>query len=256
MRRTNVAWLVLAVFAVWAGYEAAAFAQSAASSSDSGGGFISLSEAWQTTKSRFVAGGGTMWAILAASTIGLASLLERIFRLTRKAFVPPGLADEADRLWKEGKYDEIEALCGKYPNSILSKAIVFMVRKRESDMDSIGESVGDLAGREVVMHQMFAYPMIAVSTICPLFGLLGTVIGIIETFEKIAIAGAMGDPSMMAEGISKALVCTAFGLLVAIPMLFVYHMVKLRTQALNRELEEQASMLISDWFMKGKKVRS
>jgi biopolymer transport protein ExbB len=81
-------------------------------------------------------------------------------------------------------------------------------------------------------------------------------LGIIETFEMIAMAGAMGDPSIMASGISKALVCTAFGLVVAIPMLFIYHIIKLRTQYLNGLLEEEASFLISDWFLKGKEVRS
>ena len=217
---------------------------------------FSMREAWQTLASRFIAGGGTMWTILAASTIGFASILERLIRLRRRAFVPNGLADEADRLWKQGKFDEIETLCKKYRRSTLARIILFIVRKRDGNVETLNAAIGDLAGRDMTTHQMFAYPMLAVATICPLFGLLGTVIGIIETFETIAVAGAMGDPSIMAGGISKALVCTAFGLVVAIPMLFIYNFVKLRTQYLNRELEEEASFLVSDWFMKGKEVRA
>jgi biopolymer transport protein ExbB len=217
---------------------------------------FSVKLAWTTLKNRFEAGGGTMWAILFASTIGLASLLERMFRLKRRLFVPDGMADTANQLWKEGKFDEIEELCHRHRKSTLSKIILFTVRKRESGLDVVNEAIGEIAGRDMTTHQMFAYPMVAVATICPLFGLLGTVLGIIETFEMIAMAGAMGDPAIMASGISKALVCTAFGLVVAIPMLFIYHIIKLRTQYLNRLLEEDASFLISDWFMKGKEIRA
>jgi biopolymer transport protein ExbB len=217
---------------------------------------FSLGEAWATLKNRFEAGGGTMWAILFASTIGLASLLERLVRLRRRAFVPPGFVLQAELLWKEGKFDELEALTKRHKRSTLSKIVYFVVRKREESLERLSESIGEIAGRDFTTHQMFAYPMVAVATICPLFGLLGTVLGIIDTFEMIAVAGRMGDPSIMASGISKALVCTAFGLVVAIPMLFVYHVIKLRTQALNTDLEESASRLMSNWFMKGKEIGS
>jgi len=219
---------------------------------------FSVDAAWATLKSRFHAGGATMWAILLASTIGVASLLERMFRLTRNAFVPRGLAAKADELWREGKYDEIEAIAADRHNrrSTLAKIIRFVVRRRDADIHVINEAIGDIAGRDFTTHQMFAYPMVAVATICPLFGLMGTVLGIIDTFEMVAIAGAMGDPSIMAAGISKALVCTAFGLVVAIPTLFIYHMVKLRTQYLNRLLEEEASFLVESWLIKGKGIQS
>ena len=216
---------------------------------------FSVDAAWATLKSRFNAGGATMWAILMASTIGMASLLERLFRLTRKAFVPQGLAKKADELWHARKFDEIETLAAQNRHSTLSKIIRFVVRRRDADIHVINEAIGDIAGRDFTTHQMFAYPMVAVATICPLFGLMGTVLGIIDTFEMVAIAGAMGDPSIMAAGISKALVCTAFGLVVAIPMLFIYHLIKLRTQYLNRLLEEEASFLVEQWLIKGGEAR-
>ena len=211
---------------------------------------FNVDAAWATLKSRFTAGGATMWAILLASTIGMASLLERVVRLTRKAFVPAGLAAKADELWHLRKYDEIETLAAQHRNSTLAKIIRFVVRRRDADIHVINEAIGDIAGRDFTTHQMFAYPMVAVATICPLFGLMGTVLGIIDTFEMVAIAGAMGDPSIMAAGISKALVCTAFCLVAAIPTLFIYHLVKLRTQYLNRLLEEEASFLVESWLIK------
>ena len=60
----------------------------------------------------------------------------------------------------------------------------------------------------------------------------------------------MGDPSLLASGISKALVTTAFGLFVAIPTLFFYNVFRFRTNFLSRLLEEEVSGLVSEWFMK------
>jgi biopolymer transport protein ExbB len=96
---------------------------------------------------------------------------------------------------------------------------------------------------------MLTYPLAAVAGLSPLLGLFGTVLGMIESFEMVAIAGSMGDPALLASGISKALVTTAFGLFVAIPTLFFYHLFKLRTNYLAKLLEEEASTLMSEWLM-------
>jgi biopolymer transport protein ExbB len=70
-----------------------------------------------------------------------------------------------------------------------------------------------------------------VSTVAPLVGLLGTVIGMIEAFHVIATAGGLGDPTQLAGGISKALVNTAAGLAVALPALALHHWFKHRSTA-------------------------
>jgi biopolymer transport protein ExbB len=207
-------------------------------------------------KTWFVAGGSTMWGILFCSVLGLAFLLERLFRLRRQAFVPVGLAEEANILWQEGNFKEIEALCDRHRKSTLAKVIRYIVRKRTAPPDLIDTAIGDIAGRALTTHQMLCYPLLAVATIAPLLGLFGTVVGMIESFETVAAAGAMGDPTLLASGISKALITTEFGLIVAIPMLFFYHMIRLRTRQLNQMLEEEASSLVSDWLIEGEKIRT
>lgn len=207
-------------------------------------------------KTWFIAGGSTMWGILFCSVLGLAFLLERLFRLRRQAFVPVGLAEEANILWQEGKFKDIEALCDRHRRSTLAKVIRYIVRKRTAPPDLIDTAIGDIAGRALTTHQMLCYPLLAVATIAPLLGLFGTVVGMIESFETVAAAGAMGDPTLLASGISKALITTEFGLIVAIPMLFFYHMIRLRTRQLNQMLEEEASSLVSDWLIEGEKIRT
>lgn len=80
--------------------------------------------------------------------------------------------------------------------------------------------------------------------IAPLLGLLGTVVGMIITFQSISLFGT-GDPKLMANGISQALITTALGLLVAIPLLFMHTLVASRSRALSRILDEQSAGLIA-----------
>ncbi len=80
--------------------------------------------------------------------------------------------------------------------------------------------------------------------VAPLLGLLGTVVGMIATFQSITLFGT-GDPKMMADGISQALVTTALGLIVAIPLLFMHTLVASRSQVLVQILDEQSVGLVA-----------
>jgi biopolymer transport protein ExbB len=83
-----------------------------------------------------------------------------------------------------------------------------------------------------------------ISVVAPLAGLLGTVTGMIATFQAITLYGT-GDPQMMAGGISQALVTTVLGLLVAIPMTLLYTLVASRAKRIIHVLEEQAAGIIA-----------
>lgn len=102
---------------------------------------------------------------------------------------------------------------------------------------------GELAATELRLQQQKAYALNVVATIAPIVGLLGTVIGMIESFHVIA-ANGMGDPSMLAGGISKALVNTAAGLSVALPALAMHHV--LRSRLVGIALERQLNRLLDD----------
>jgi biopolymer transport protein ExbB len=72
----------------------------------------------------------------------------------------------------------------------------------------------------------------------------------IDSFEVVAIAGSLGDASLLAGGISKALITTAFGLIIAIPALGLYHHFRSKTHDLSLELEEVVNNLMGTWFYK------
>jgi biopolymer transport protein ExbB len=106
---------------------------------------------------------------------------------------------------------------------------------------------GDVATRGLRQAQQRAFPLALVATLSPLLGLLGTVIGMIGAFDAVALAGSLGDASVMAGEISYALVTTAMGLIVAVPALAAYHLVKARTTSLATSLDQQASEMINGW---------
>jgi biopolymer transport protein ExbB len=88
-------------------------------------------------------------------------------------------------------------------------------------------------------------PMIKLlAAVAPLLGLLGTVTGMIATFQSISLFGT-GDPKLMANGISQALVTTMLGLCIAIPLLFLHSIVAARSRTLIQILDEQTAGLLS-----------
>jgi biopolymer transport protein ExbB len=85
-----------------------------------------------------------------------------------------------------------------------------------------------------------------VATVAPIVGLLGTVVGMIEAFHVIAFTGGVGDASLLAGGISKALVNTAAGLAVALPSLAMHHFFRHRLVTSGLALEEQLERVLDE----------
>lgn len=198
---------------------------------------------------RLKQGGPAAIVQIGLSVFGAGFVFERLFRLRRKNIAPDGLADEARRLWGEGKFDELEKL-GQANPSTLARVIAFIARNRQSPMVEVSEVCGDMVSRELAGHYQRAYPLGIVATLEPLLGLLGMILGMISTFETVAIAGSLGDATQLAGGISEALVTTGLGLAIAIPFLALYHFFKHRTASFGVLLEEEVTSLLSEWLMR------
>lgn len=194
------------------------------------------------------AGGNTTIVQIILSVFGFGVVLERFARLRRKTIVPPGFSTQADELWKRGDWDGLEALCTK-DDSVLARVIYAVMTHRRNDFSQVSTIAGDEASRAMRKHMQKCYPVAIVATLEPLLGLFGTVVGMIEAFDIVALAGSMGNPSILADSISKALVTTEVGLAIAMPALFIYHHFKSRAGSLSIELEEEVSDLLNDWFL-------
>jgi biopolymer transport protein ExbB len=93
-------------------------------------------------------------------------------------------------------------------------------------------------------------PGSVIAAIAPLLGLLGTIIGMVEAFKLVEIYGDEGGATILAGSISKALITTVLGLVIAIPGLALYHFFRLRIQALGKQLDEEMEQLVNAWLLK------
>lgn len=189
--------------------------------------------------------GAAMYVIFAISILAAAVAIERLRHLRLQAIVPDGLAAEAIALWRARKFEQLHTLALE-GDSTLARILVYMVEKRNREHGAIANGCSDIASRELRRHQQKAYALAVVATVAPIIGLLGTVVGMIESFHAIAYAGGMGNPALLAGGISKALVCTAAGLTVALCALGAHHFFKHRVVGFGLKLEEAVNEVLEE----------
>ncbi|HET7267838.1 MAG TPA: MotA/TolQ/ExbB proton channel family protein [Oleiagrimonas sp.] len=191
-----------------------------------------------------MAGGWPMLPILLCSAIMLAIVLERFWSLRHDAVCPPGLGDEV-RQWAKARRLDTEHLKALADASPLGELFAAALVVRDRPREVIKERIED-TGRHVV-HRMerFLNTLGTIALIGPLLGLLGTVIGLIEMFTTVMLSG-VGDPAKMAGGIGQALVCTATGLVVAIPAYILHRYFRSRVTGYCVEMEKQVAVLLDD----------
>ncbi len=189
------------------------------------------------------AGGWPMIPLLLLSAAGLAIVVERFWSLRARVVMPPGLGDEV-RAWvaRGGALDpgHVESLRRNSPlGALLAAALDVRNRPREA----IRERVEDV-GRHLV-HRMERYlnTLGTIAAAGPLLGLFGTVVGMIQMFLGILDHG-MGDVNQLAGGIGKALVCTATGMVVAIPALAFHRYFRGRIAEYIVDMEHEAMQLL------------
>lgn len=185
--------------------------------------------------------------IVGLSILALAVTIERIRRCRQDAIVPRGLAEQVFLLFQQSDYRAAQRRLQDEQN-VLGRVLLHLVTQRHRGERAVSYAAGDLASVALREHLQRIYPLAVTATVAPIIGLLGTVVGMIEAFHAIAFNGAMGDPALLAGGISKALVNTAAGLSVALPSLLAYHFFKNRIAAYGIALEKAVNRAIAELF--------
>lgn len=188
------------------------------------------------------AGGWPMIPLLLLSVLALTLVVERAWTLRRSAVLPPSLGKEV-RTWAgSGKLDptHIESLRRTSP---LGELLAAALDVRHRPRDQIRERIEDV-GRHLV-HKMERYlnTLGTIAAAGPLLGLFGTVVGMIQMFLGILDHG-IGDVNQLAGGIGKALVCTAAGMIVAIPALVAHRWFRGRIAEYIVAMEHEAIALM------------
>ena len=191
----------------------------------------------------FMRGGPLMYPILFCSIIGWAIFMERFFAYFQIRRDMVKLRSRVADLVTENSSDDALELCtqGKSPLARILQVVLKNRGASRSHLKSLAEEVGE---REAVSLQRYLGLLATIANVSPLLGLLGTVLGMINAFNVIAAEG-VGTPATLGGGISEALITTAAGLSVAVPMLLVHRYLSARADRLTLELEE-ATMKIVD----------
>ena len=183
-----------------------------------------------------------MWPILLCSVIALAIIGERFWFLQKKRIIPEKLISQ---VWHWHKADALtdENILSIKNSSPLGRILAVGLINRNHEREIMKKSIED-SGRHVIPElERYLNSLGTIASISPLLGLLGTVIGMIKVFTAITVHG-VGNPTVLAGGISEALITTATGLSVAIPSLMFYRYFRGRIDEYVLTMEQEALKLV------------
>ncbi len=187
-------------------------------------------------------GGWIMFPIILCSIAAMAIIGERFWSLNRKKILPLHLVPQ---IWKEAQDNQINenTIRGLKNDSPLGVILAAGLENRHHGREIMKSSIEE-TGRQVV-HELerFLNTLGIIASITPLLGLLGTVLGMIKVFAAIMENG-VGNPAVLAGGISEALITTAAGLTVAIPSLIFHRYFERLIDEYVLKMEEESLKLV------------
>ncbi|MGB5226604.1 MAG: MotA/TolQ/ExbB proton channel family protein [Arenicellales bacterium] len=194
----------------------------------------------------FQSGGLLMWPLLLCSIIALAIIAERFWSLQKRNVAPADLLQQVLDHEKANRVsDDLLKLLVK--SSPLGRLFAVGLVNRDHGREIMKEAIEEEGS--IVVHELDRYlnTLGTIAAITPLLGLLGTVIGMIQVFTSITpevMTQGIGDPTVLAAGISKALITTAAGLAIGIPALMFHRYFKGKVHALTVAMEQQSIKLV------------
>ena len=187
-------------------------------------------------------GGWLMIPILTCLVVATSIIIDRLIALRHQKIIPGHVIGQVFGWMKNEQIDatKIKELKRQSPlGRVMAVGLVNSKHGRESMKDSIAEAIN----QEIHVMEKCMNALGSIAAISPLLGLLGTVVGMIKVFSKIVLQGT-GNPTLLAGGISEALMTTAAGLFVAIPALFFHRFLSSRIEEISLLLEQEAIKLI------------
>ena len=205
----------------------------------------------QELKNRFIEGGpGFMGIVLACLILGLAIAIERIIYLNFATTNTEKLVEDIESALKSGGVDSAKEICRNTPGPVASIFYQGLDRAGEG-VESAEKAVVAYGGVQMGQLEKNVSWISLFIALAPMLGFMGTVIGMIQAFDKIQAAGDM-QPSLVAGGIKVALLTTVFGLIVAIILQIFYNYIVAKIDSIVNDMED-ASITLIDILVSHKK---
>jgi biopolymer transport protein ExbB len=186
------------------------------------------------------------------SLIALTLVIERLMSLRRRVVIPdrflPGLKEllngnPADR-------EQVIAYCRKDGSSV-ANVFAAGIRKLHASIEIVEKHIKEAGEREELKLRRFVRALAVIASVTPLMGLLGTIFGMITAFQTVAVSGeALGKTELLAGGIYEAMITTAAGLTVAIPVLICYHWISAKIDRIVMDIDQMTLEFIEE-FVEG-----
>ena len=205
----------------------------------------------QELKKRFIEGGpGFMGIVLLCLILGLAIAIERIIFLNLSTTNTKKLTEDVEEALSSGGVEAAKEVCRNTKGPIASIFYQGLDRSNE-DLDAAEKAVVAYGGVQMGQLEKNVSWISLFIALAPMLGFMGTVIGMIQAFDKIEAAGDM-QPSLVAGGIKVALLTTVFGLIVAIILQIFYNYIIAKIDSIVNNMED-ASISLMDILVKNKK---
>lgn len=199
---------------------------------------------WETVQS----GGWLMAPILLCSVVAAAIVIERAWTLRRQRVLPADLSERVTAWLREGARDPA-GLAQRGGDSPLGRVFAAGADHAGGGRESMKAAMQEAVDRANHDLQRYLTTLGIVASVTPLLGLLGTVVGMIEVFSALMLAGS-GNAQALAGGIAEALITTAAGLSVAIPALMFHRYFLRRVDDLALEMEQEAARLADGLYVR------
>ncbi len=191
----------------------------------------------------FQAGGGTMWFLLACAVLGIALVLERLYTLFIRLNVDVKKFSSTviQAVDKQGVQAGI-AVCDK-SKSPVARVLRAALLKADQGKTAMEDAIVSAGTSELAFLDRGMPLLAGLTTVAPFFGFLGTVTGMIGAFRSVAAVGEV-DPTVVASGISEALITTKWGLMIAAPLAIVVILFQGRINSYLRDMETSSAQLL------------
>ncbi len=194
----------------------------------------------------FLSGGAVMWPLLLCSIIIWAIAIEKYWVFKQFKKQSRALFLEAERLLKDGKFHEAKGLCHNTHHAI-AECYMFLFDDDAKKNKNIWQ---EKMGRKILEVQIFLkkylWILATISVTAPFIGLFGTVVGIIRSFQSIAITGKSGF-SVVSGGLSEALIATAAGIIIAVIATIIYNYFQSQLSVMNTRFKNGVEDLINQF---------
>lgn len=198
-----------------------------------------------TLMSLYLKGGVVMHFITLCSVLALGVFLERLANLRKGKIISSQFLEEIRRHWYRREAQEAIGVCKSY-DLALSRILRAGLLRFTQGPKEIEHAIQDAGRREATFLRKNLGLLAFLANMAPMLGLFGTVLGMIKSFDAIAISGQQGNIGLVAGGIAEALITTAWGLMVGIPALGLYYYFRRKIELRVLEMEAVCVSFLED----------